>query len=196
MLNAHLKTLKGSNPAEQMKDIVFGLKAEHESCRVKAPGKLIEHRIKWANDRAAARSSSEAGHFRPEHELGRFGFGDKVTGADANDILEAVSASDPEQVRRHIREVCGKWAGAKNRSRQAVVDEVIRRLRSGCASDLPTTTSKDAIRVAEPTNGAKGQAAELARLREQLATHATHGRPQSPLSQNHSGPPAENPSQE
>ena len=126
------------------------------------------------------------------------GFGDKVTGADANDILEAVPGSDPQQVRRYIRDACGKWAGAngKTRSKKDVVDEVIRRLRTGSASELPTTTLKDAIRVAEPTNGAKGQAAGLAALRRQLAMHAPHDRAHSPLSQNYPDPPPENPSQE
>jgi hypothetical protein len=178
MLDAHVTTLKGSNPVGQLRDIVFSLKAEHESGRVKAPGKVIEHRIKRANARAAADAASKAGQFNPHQELGRVGFGDKVTGADANDILEAVPGSDPQQVRRRIREVCGKWAGAngKTRSRQDVVGEVIRRLRSGCASELPATTSKDPIRITEPTIGAKDQAAGFAALREQMRgrTAASH----------------------
>jgi hypothetical protein len=197
MLDAHLKTLKGSNQAEQLKDIVFRLKADHESGSVIAPGKVLKHRIKWANDRTTSDCTAGGSQFNPNQELGRVGFGDKVTGADANDILEAVPGSDPQQVRRFIREACAKWTGAngKKRSRQDVVDEVIRRLRSGCPSDLPTTTPKDAIHVAEPTNGAKGLAAKLAALRKRMGTHDVHD-PQSPSLQNHLDPPAGRPSQE
>ena len=84
------------------------------------------------------------------------------------DILAAVPESDPDTVRRLIREVCGKWAGqnGKDKSAQHVVDEVIRRLRA------PETTSQaeqpaETIRVEKPT---KEDAAKLAALGKQMAS--------------------------
>jgi hypothetical protein len=198
-LKAHLEALNGDNPTARLEQIIMALKAAHEAGRVREPGKAIAYRVRQANARSSSvftPSAVGSSRFKPSEELGRVSFGDRVIGADGNDILDAVPGSDPDTVRRHIREVCGRWAGpnGRSKSRQDVVDAVIRLLRSGCASDHPTTT-KDAIRVAEPTNGAKDHAAGLAELRKQLAMHATHGRPQSKLPQSQS-PTAGSPSQE
>ena len=107
--------------------------------------------------------AAEATFFKPWDVLGSVGFGVKVTGADANDILAAVPGSDPDTVRRLIREVCGKWAGTngKTKSAQHVVDEVIRLLR---ASDATSQAEKpgETIVVGKPTNSAKDDAAKLA----------------------------------
>ncbi len=95
----------------------------------------------------------ETASFKTWEILGRVGFGDKVTGADAKDILAAVPGSDPDTVRRLIREVSGKWAGpnGKSKSAQHVVDEVIRLLR---APDATSQAEKpgETIVVSKPSN--------------------------------------------
>jgi hypothetical protein len=174
ILHGSLNALTGSNPAAQLEHIILFLNAEHAAGKVRDPGKLVGRRIEQANSRARAGKlttrdgAAEATAFKSWEELGRVGFGDKVTGADANDILKAVPGPDPDKVRLLIREVCAKWTGSNGatKSRQHVVDEVIRRLRD------PDATSRagqpaEAIRVGKPT---KEDAAKLAALAKQMAS--------------------------
>ena len=97
------------------------------------------------------------------------------------DILAAVPGSDPDTVRRLIREVCGKWAGpnGKAKSAQHVVDEVIRLLR---ASDATSQAEKpgETIVVGKPTNSAKEDAAKFAALRKQMTSARPPTAPRTP----------------
>ena len=174
ILDNHLKVLAGENPAARLEHIILSLKDEHASGDIKRPGKVVEHRVKHANSRARAGKSTtrdgaaEATPFKSWEPLGNVGFGGKVTGADANDILAAAPGSDRETVRRLIREVCGKWAGpnGKDKSAQHVVAEVIRRL---CApnGNEPGEQPAETVRVGKPT---KEDAAKLAALGKQMAS--------------------------
>jgi hypothetical protein len=175
ILDGHLKPLTGSNPARRLEQIILSLRDEHALGRVRQPGKLVERRIEQANSqaragKAAARSdaTAEPVPFKPWEILGQVGFGGKVTGADANDILAAVPGSDKETVRRLIREVCGNWAGPNGnaKSTQHVVDEVIRRLRAPDATSRAEQPAEP-VRVGKPT---KEDAAKLAALAKQMAS--------------------------
>jgi len=172
MLHCHLEALTGNNPAARLEHIILSLKDENAAEKVREPGKLVGRRIEQANSRARAGKSTtrdgaaEAAAFKSWAVLANVGFGGKVTGADAMDILAAVPGSDRETVRRLIREVSGKWAGqnGKDRSAQHVVDEVIRRLRTPEAASQPERPA-EAIRVRKPT---KEDAAKLAALGKQM----------------------------
>jgi hypothetical protein len=174
ILHGSLNALTGSNPAAQLEHIILSLNAEHAAGKVREPGKLVGRRIEQANSRARAGKprtrdgAAEVTAFKSWEEQGRVGFGDKVTGADANDILKAVPGSDPEKVRLLIREVCAKWAGSNGatKSRQHVVDEVIRRLRAPDATSRAEQPA-EAIRVRKPT---KEDTAKLAALAKQMAS--------------------------
>jgi hypothetical protein len=176
MLDRHLEALTGNNPAARLEHIILSLKDEHTSGDIKRPGKVVKHRVEQANSRARAGKSTtrdgaaEATAFKSWGVLANVGFGGKVTGADAMDILAAVPGSDPGSVRRLIREVCGKWAGTsgKAKSAQHVVDEVIRRLRSPEVTSQPVQPA-ETVRVGKPTKSAQDDAATLAALRKQMA---------------------------
>ena len=90
------------------------------------------------------------------------------------DILAAVPGSDPDEVRRLIREVCGKWAGPNGRakSRQHVVEEVIRLLR-GSNGASQAEKPGETILVGKPTKSARDDAARFATLRKRMASART-----------------------
>jgi hypothetical protein len=173
LLDGHLKDLAGSNSKCRLEQIILTLKDEHASGRVDQPGKLVGHRVARADKRSsAARSAThtdtagETAAFKAWQVLGRVGFGDKVTGADAMDILAAVPGSDPDTVRRHIREVCGKWTG-QNKSAQHVVAEVTRQLRPPDATSQAEQAA-ETVRIEKPTKSAQEDAAAFAALRKQM----------------------------
>jgi hypothetical protein len=166
------------------------LEAERAKGQIREPGKLVERRIEQANTRGRTGSTHRDGAdtvpFKTWETLGHVGYGGKVTGSDAVDILAAVRGADPDEVRRLIRKVCGEWAGqnGKNKSTQHVVDEVTRLLRvsnGASQAEQPGET----ILVEKPTNNAKDDAAEFAALRRRMASHP-HGPQQSPSPQRHS----------
>jgi hypothetical protein len=175
LLDAHLSALIGHKPSARLEGIIRALDAEHAAGNAREPGKLVERRIEKANARArtekpsARTGAADTTPFRPQDVLGRVGFGDKVTGVDAMDILSEVRGSDPDMVRRLIREVSGKWVGVngKTKSTQHVVDEVVRLLRAPDAkgqAEIPRET----IVVSNLSNSAKGGGARLAALRKQM----------------------------
>jgi hypothetical protein len=149
--------------------IILSLKRDHEAGSISSPGKALGHRIRQANARSAA--AADKGRFKPTETLGVVGFGNKVTAADGNDILDRVPGSDPNAVRRLIREVCGRWTGPNGKTKSAhhVVEEVIRQLSGSGANSPIATKPSETISIAKSVDGAKDNAARLAALRRQMA---------------------------
>jgi len=174
-LDAHLQTLEGGKRPARLESIIRSLEAERAEGTIREPGKLVERRIEQANARARTRKQSahqdgvSAGPFKSGEMLGIVGFGGKVTGADAMDVLAAVPGSNPDTVRRLIREVCGKWTGSngKNKSPQHVVVEVMRMLRAPDAANQAEKPDETVV-VGKPIASAKDQAAQFAALRKQM----------------------------
>ena len=79
-------------------------------------------------------------------------------------ILAAVPGADPDRVRRLIREVCAKWTGpnGKTKSRQHVVDEVIR-LLAALDEKGQAEIPRETIVVSKPSNSAKEEPPERPR---------------------------------
>jgi hypothetical protein len=174
MLDAQFEALDGRDPAK-LEGIIIALNGDYEAGNVKAPGKVMTHRIARANTRSAA-GTDKGQRFKPTEYLGSVGYGHKVTGADGNDILDAVRGSGHDTVRRLIREVCGRWIGpnGKNKSTHHVVEEVIRQL-SGNAAGRPTAaTPIESINIPKSIEGAKDKAAKLAALRQQMSHANAH----------------------
>jgi hypothetical protein len=175
LLDAHLRTLNGDNAPARLESIIWSLEAERVARKAREPGQLVGRRIEQANIRTQAGTSAtcavETAPFRQSEVLGNVGYGDKVTGADAMDIMSEVPGSLPGTVRRLIREVSGRWVGqnGKTKSRQHVVDEVTRLLR---ASDATRHAEKpvETIVVGNSTDSAKDDAAKLAALRREIGS--------------------------
>jgi hypothetical protein len=169
-LDGHFAALNDRDPAK-LEPIILSLKRDHEAGSISSPGKVLGHRIRQANARSAAAATDKDQRFKPTETLGVVGFGSKVTGADGNDILDAVRGSDPDTVRRLIREVCGGWTGPNGKTKSAhhVVNEVARQLSSNGATGPIAAAPSETISVANSVDGAKDNAARLAALRQRMA---------------------------